>query len=141
MTNKVVLKDVLLIALIAVILGVVSFSTGLFSNILVPFLGPVGWLRSNLWHLVYVRTNCNLHLKKTGNCLNYRVISSFNWSNNWICLCSKWFNYCFLQGLGSELGFPLLKYKRFDWLPFLLSAIFTICHFYITIKLRLVILY
>lgn len=38
---KLSLKDVLLIALLAVVLGVVYFGAGYISNAFVPFVGPI----------------------------------------------------------------------------------------------------
>ncbi|HEO6083399.1 TPA: ECF transporter S component, partial [Streptococcus agalactiae] len=38
---KLGLKDVLLIALLAVVLGVVYFGAGYISNAFVPFVGPI----------------------------------------------------------------------------------------------------
>lgn len=124
--KKFTLKDVILLGLIAIVFGVIYFAAGFLYDVitlaLTPFkLGPMANdLLLGLWCMSGPLAACLLQKPGTsflaeliGSCVELVLGGQWGAAN----IISG-----VVQGLGSEIGFACLGYKRYGWGALALSA-------------------
>ncbi|MCU9533075.1 ECF transporter S component [Streptococcus sp. CSL10205-OR2] len=122
--KKITLKDVLLIALLSVVLGLIYLGAAYFAGIFVPFIGPVAY--EIIYGVWFVAAPMAIYiLRKPGTALITEILAALV-----EVLAGSMFGPSVLiigtlQGLGSELGFTFFGYKNYKWPAFVLSAILT----------------
>ncbi|GDZ90387.1 ECF transporter S component [Streptococcus dysgalactiae] len=122
--SKFSLKDVLFISLLAVVLGVIYLGAGYVSSLFVPLVGPIA--HEIIYGIWFVAAPMAIYiLRKPGTA----IIAEFLAALVEVLVGSIYGPSVLiigaLQGLGSELGFTIFKYKRYDWVTFTLSAVLT----------------
>lgn len=121
---KLGLKDVLLIALLAVVLGVVYFGAGYISNAFVPFVGPIA--HEVIYGIWFVAGPMALYiLRKPGTAIVAELLAALIEVLIGSIYGPSVLVIGTLQGLGSELGFTLFRYHNYKLPAFILSAILT----------------
>lgn len=129
MFEKWSLRDVILLALLAILFGGIFVGSSFLYNILSAVLAPIGLepfaneILFGLWCMA--APMAAMLLRKPGSATIGELLaalaevlygSQFGMST----LISG-----FIQGFGSELGFAATRYKRYDWLSLTYSAIGT----------------
>ncbi|BBD21959.1 ECF transporter S component [Streptococcus constellatus] len=129
MFQKWSLRDVILLALLAILFGGIFVGSSFLYNILSAVLAPIGLepfaneILFGLWCMA--APMAAMLLRKPGSATIGELLaalaevlygSQFGMST----LISG-----FIQGFGSELGFAATRYKRYDWLSLTYSAIGT----------------
>lgn len=118
------LRDVLLIALLSVVLGIVYFGAGYVSSFFVPFIGPIA--HEIIYGIWFVAGPMALYiLRKPGTAIVTEVLAALVEVLIGSIYGPSVLIIGTLQGLGSELGFTVSAYRKFEWPNFILSAILT----------------
>ena len=126
MFEKWSLRDVILLALLAILFGGIFVGSGFLYNILTAILAPAGLepfaneVLFGLWCMA-----APMFIRKAGSATIGEVLAALA-----EILYGSQFGMSTLisgliQGFGSELGFAATRYKRYDWLSLAYSAIGT----------------
>ena len=129
MFEKWSLRDVILLALLAILFGGIFVGSGFLYNILTAILAPAGLepfaneVLFGLWCMAAPMSA--MLIRKTGSATIGEVLAALA-----EVLYGSQFGMSTLisgliQGFGSELGFAATRYKRYDWLALTYSAIGT----------------
>lgn len=129
MFQKWSLRDVILLALLAVLFGGIFVGSGFLYNILTAILAPAGLkpfaneVLFGLWCMAAPISS--MLIRKAGSATIGEVFAALA-----EVLYGSQFGLSTLisgliQGFGSELGFAATRYKRYDWLSLTYSAIGT----------------
>ena len=124
--KKLHVRDIILIALIAIIFGFIYLASDSLYNALTALLTPIGYgklandIMMGIWCMAgplagfLVRIPGSAFLGEfLGSCVE--LIAGEQWGA--VNLISG-----AVQGLGSELGFTFTSYRRYDWFTLFLSA-------------------
>lgn len=136
MKKKLHVKDIIFIALIAIIFGFIYVASDNIYNLLTAVLTPLHYgpmandITMGIWCMAgplagfVVRRPLSAFLGEfLGACVETFTMAQWGAAN---------FLSGFIQGIGSELGFTLTGYKRYGWFTLFLSATTTtiVTYFY-----------
>ena len=123
------LKDIILLALIGIIFGVIYFATGFLYNALTLALAPIGYgpmandLTIGIWCMAGPLAGFLFRLPGTA------FLGEFLGAVVEMFLGGQWgaanLLSGFVQGIGNELGFTFTAYRLYNWLTVLVTTITT----------------
>lgn len=123
------LRDIILLALIGIVFGVIYFAAGFIYNGLTILLAPIGYgpmandITMGIWCMAGPLAGFLLRLPGAA------FLGEFLGSAIEMFLGEQWGAVNLLsglvQGIGTELGFTFTFYKLYNWLTILMTAITT----------------
>lgn len=123
------LKDIILLALISIIFGVIYFATGFIYNALTLLLTPVGYgpmandITMGIWCMAGPLAGFMLRLPGAS------FLGEFLGAAIEMILGDQWgaanLISGFVQGVGTELGFTITTYRFYNWLTVLAVTLTT----------------